>query len=101
MPRFNARNFTDFRGNSLLVRQRTIHLRNLAKIPGKTSLENRQNALWHVNYAHTFLRRVSQKNQIKQEMLRNSNEKPTVPTQGQNYSKINQHTKIFPTIPIM
>jgi hypothetical protein len=38
---------------------------------------------------------------IKQETIQKSNEKPTVPTQGQTYSKVTLHTKTFPTIPIM
>jgi hypothetical protein len=36
----------------------------------------------------------------KQETIQKSNEKPTVPTQVQNYSKVTLHTKTFPTIPI-
>jgi hypothetical protein len=38
---------------------------------------------------------------MKQESIQKSNEKPTVTTQGQNYSKVTLHTKTFPTIPIM
>jgi hypothetical protein len=41
------------------------------------------------------------KNRFKQETIEKSNEKPTVPTQGQNYSKVTLHTKTFPPIPIM
>jgi hypothetical protein len=37
----------------------------------------------------------------KQETIQKSNEKPTVPTQGQNYSKVTLHTKTFSTMPIM
>jgi hypothetical protein len=35
----------------------------------------------------------------KQETIQKSNEKPTVPTQGQNYSKVTLHTKAFLIIP--
>jgi hypothetical protein len=38
---------------------------------------------------------------FKQETIQKLNEKPTFPTQGQNYSKVTLHTKTFPTIPIM
>jgi hypothetical protein len=39
--------------------------------------------------------------QVQQETIQKSNEKPTVSTQGQNYSKVTLHTKTFPTMPIM
>jgi hypothetical protein len=41
------------------------------------------------------------KNKSRQETIQKSNEKPTVPTQGQNYSEVTLHTKTFPTKPIM
>jgi hypothetical protein len=43
----------------------------------------------------------NKQNKLEQETIQKSDEKPIVPTQGQNYSKVTLHTKTFLTIPIM
>jgi hypothetical protein len=48
-----------------------------------------------------FINFVQQMSAEQQETIQKSNKQPTVPAQGQNYSKVTLHSKTFPTIPII